>query len=93
MNKLKEIRLANKLSQSQLAKKSEVSIRAIQKYEQKEVDINVAAAITVYKLAKALNVKMEDLIDTEQIKFLKKFKKVLTLYPCKCIIKSQIRNK
>ena len=73
MNKLKEIRLANKLSQSQLAKKSEVSIRAIQKYEQKEVDINVAAAITVYKLAKALNVKMEDLIDTEQIKFLKKF--------------------
>lgn len=65
MNKLKEIRLANKLSQSQLAKKSEVSIRAIQKYEQKEVDINVAAAITVYKLAKALNVKMEDLIDTE----------------------------
>ena len=69
MMKLKEIRLANKLSQSQLAKKSEVSIRAIQKYEQKEVDINVAAAITVYKLAKALNVKMEDLIDTEQIKF------------------------
>lgn len=65
MNKLKEIRLANKLSQSQLAKKSEVSIRAIQKYEQQEVDINVAAAITVYKLAKALNVKMEDLIDTE----------------------------
>ena len=65
MNKLKEIRLANKLSQSQLAKKSEVSIRAIQKYEQKEVDINVAAAITVYKLAKALNVKTEDLIDTE----------------------------
>ena len=65
MMKLKEIRLANKLSQSQLAKKIEVSIRAIQKYEQKEVDINVAAAITVYKLAKALNVKMEDLIDTE----------------------------
>ena len=65
MIKLKEIRLANKLSQSQLAKKSEVSIRAIQKYEQQEVDINVAAAITVYKLAKALNVKMEDLIDTE----------------------------
>ena len=65
MMKLKELRLANKLSQSQLAKKSEVSIRAIQKYEQKEVDINVAAAITVYKLAKALNVKMEDLIDTE----------------------------
>ena len=65
MNKLKEIRLANKLSQSQLAKKSEVSIRAIQKYEQQEVGINVAAAITVYKLAKALNVKMEDLIDTE----------------------------
>ena len=76
MMKLKEIRLANKLSQSQLAKKSEVSIRAIQKYEQKEVDINVAAAITVYKLAKALNVKMEDLIDTEQKVFFKKiFKK------------------
>ena len=36
MMKLKEIRLANKLSQSQLAKKSEVSIRAIQKYEQQE---------------------------------------------------------
>lgn len=50
------------LSQSQLADKAGVNIRMIQFYEQGVKDINKAEAITVLKLAKALDCKMEDLI-------------------------------
>lgn len=35
----------------------------IQSYEQGAKDINKAQAITVYKLSKALNVKIEDLLE------------------------------
>ena len=66
MNKLKEKRMQRKLSQSQLAKTSGVSLRMIQKYEQGDRDIKKAQAETVYKLAKALNCKMEELIDTQK---------------------------
>lgn len=66
MNKLKEKRMQRKLSQSQLAKASGVSLRMLQKYEQGDRDIKKAQAETVYKLAKALNCKMEELIDTQK---------------------------
>lgn len=51
------------LSQSELAKKSTVSVRMIQKYEQGGKNINKAQAETVYKLSKALGCTMEDLIN------------------------------
>lgn len=66
MNKVKEKRMQRKLSQSQLAKASGVSLRMLQKYEQGDRDIKKAQAETVYKLAKALNCKMEELIDIQK---------------------------
>ena len=58
--------MQRKLSQSQLAKASGVSLRMLQKYEQGDRDLNKAQAETVYKLAKALNCKMEELIDIQK---------------------------
>lgn len=66
MNKLKKIRVQQGLSQSLLSKKANVSLRALQAYEQDDRDIKKAQAETVYKLAKALNCKMEELIDTQK---------------------------
>ena len=63
MSNLKMIREAVGLSQSKLADKSGVSVRMIQHYEQGVKDINKAQVGTVYKLAKALKVNIEDLIE------------------------------
>ena len=67
MSKLKHIREAHKMSQSQLAEASGVNVRMIQHYEQGFKDINKASVITVYKLAKALNINTEDLIELVKI--------------------------
>nr|DAR47139.1 MAG TPA: helix-turn-helix domain protein [Caudoviricetes sp.] len=66
MNKLKEIRTQQRLSQSLLSKKANVSLRTLQAYEQGDRDLNKAQAETVYKLAKALNCQMEELIYTQK---------------------------
>ncbi len=50
-------------SQSELASESEVPLRQIQLFEQKQRDINKTAAETILRLSKALNCKMEDLIE------------------------------
>lgn len=63
MSNLKRLREASGLSQSGLADKSGVSVRMIQKYEQGVKDINKAQAITVYNLAKTLDVTVENLIE------------------------------
>lgn len=63
---LKKIRESRGLSQSQLAKASDVPVRTIQKYEINEVNINNCKAINVYKMAKVLRCKMEDLIENEK---------------------------
>ena len=63
MSKLKEIRERKGLSQSQLVEKSGVGIKSIQSYEQGLRDINKTQALTLYKLALALEVKMEDLLE------------------------------
>ena len=65
MNVLQRIRKQAGLSQSQLAEQAGVSIRMIQKYETGERNINNASAITIYKLAKALKVTVEDLLSTK----------------------------
>ena len=62
---LREKRQAKNLSQSQLAEKSSINVRLIQDYEQGHKNINHAKAITVCKLAKALNCTVEDLIEWE----------------------------
>ena len=60
---LKKIREAAGLSQSELAKKSGVSLRSIQMYEQRNNDIDKAQGHTLYKLAISLGCEIEDLLE------------------------------
>lgn len=60
---LKRIRAAYGCTQAELAQRSNVSLRSIQMYEQRNKDINKASADTVYRLAKVLGCAMEDLIE------------------------------
>lgn len=65
MTKLKKIREASGLSQAKLAEASGVNVRMIQHYEQGVKDIDAAAALTVHRLAQALNCTVEDLLETK----------------------------
>ena len=67
MSKLKEAREAYGISQSRLAQLSGVSIRTIQAYEAEARDLNLAAGVTLYRIARALDVRVEDLLDTDRI--------------------------
>lgn len=58
-------RQSKRYTQKKLAEESGVNIRMIQHYEQGFKDLNKAQAITVYRLAKALDCTVEDLIRTE----------------------------
>lgn len=61
--KLRRMREAAGLSQSQLANLSGVKLRNIQMYEQRNKDINKATATNLYKLARALRCPMESLME------------------------------
>ncbi len=63
MTKLQERRKAAGLSQSKLAERAGLSVRTLQHYEQGTMDVNSAAAMTVYQLAQALCCQMEDLLE------------------------------
>ena len=63
---LQYYRNLSRLTQSRLAERSGVNIRMIQHYEQGIKDINKAQALTVQKLAKALNTTVESLLETKQ---------------------------
>ena len=63
MTNLQEARKAAGLSQSKLAAMADLSVRTLQHYEQGTMDINTAAAITLYRLAKVLDCMMEDLLE------------------------------
>ncbi len=60
---LKMMRNIYGYSQSELAQESEVSLRQIQLFEQRQRDINKAKVYTVAKLAKALACEIEDLME------------------------------
>lgn len=60
---LKRIRTIYGFTQAELAERSQVSLRSIQMYEQRNKNINKASADTIYCLAKALGCTMEDLIE------------------------------
>ena len=64
-SRLKQVRETRGLSQSKLAEASGVSVRMIQHYEQGVKDINFAAAITVYRLARALDCTVEFLLENK----------------------------
>lgn len=67
MSKLQEKRKEAKLTQRELAERSGLSIRTLQYYEQGVLDINKAAAATVWRLAWALGCSMEDLLNVDLI--------------------------
>ena len=60
---LKRIRIAYGFTQAELARRSGVSLRSIQMYEQRNKDINKASVDTIYRLAKVLGCTVEDLIE------------------------------
>lgn len=60
---LKRIRTAYGYSQSDLARASQVSLRSIQMYEQRNKDINKGQAATIMSLARALGCSMEALLE------------------------------
>ena len=62
-SRLQEMRLARGLSQSQLADAADVGLRNIQLYEQGVNSIDRAQARTVYRLARVLGCRMEDLLE------------------------------
>ena len=62
---LKLLRLDANLSQSELSKLSEVPVRTIQQYEQKQKKINKASAETIIKLSKVLNCSVLDLMELD----------------------------
>lgn len=66
MNNLQKIRKLRGLSQNGLVIRSGVSRSLITKYESGERNINKASVDTVYKLAKALNCSIEDIIDVSE---------------------------
>ena len=66
MSNLKRIRESRELTQSQLAEASGVNLRLLQYYEQGYKDINKAQALTVYKIAQALESPIEDLLEIKK---------------------------
>ncbi len=60
---LKRIRTTYGCTQAELAKRSGVSLRSIQMYEQKNKDINKAGVETIRRIAKVLGCTIEDLIE------------------------------
>lgn len=71
--KLKQLRQAAGLSQSQFAEKAEMSVRTLQHYEQGSKDFNNARIDTILKACIVLNCKLEDIIDNQEyIALLKK---------------------
>ena len=61
--KLKTIRKQKGFTQEKLAIFAEMPLRTLQQYEQRQKSINKASAETVYLLAKALDVKVEDILE------------------------------
>ena len=63
--RLKTLRKAGGYSQSGLAKRSGVSLRSIQMYEQRNKDINKGQSETLLRLARAIGCNIEDLLEPQ----------------------------
>ena len=68
MSKLQELRKAQGLSQSQLAKITNINIRIIQSYEQQERPVDNAGLDKLIPLALALNCKISDILENEELR-------------------------
>lgn len=63
MNRLKELRLLNNLSQSELSKQSHIPLRTIQAYEQNQRKISGMKINKLIKLTEILKCNINDLIE------------------------------
>ena len=68
MSKLQDLRKAQGLSQSQLAKITNINVRIIQSYEQQERPIDTAGLDKLIPLALALNCKISDILENEELR-------------------------
>ena len=66
ISNLKSLRIKSGLSQTQLAQMTEIPVRTIQQYEQKQKNINAARAEYIIKIAKVLNCDAEDLLEVDE---------------------------
>ena len=60
---LKRARMSINITQEELSKKSGVSLRSIQMYEERNRNINRASFETLYRLSKALYCRPENLME------------------------------
>ena len=73
--KLKEMRQAAGLSQSQLAEKAGINVRTLQHYEQGSKLFDHARIDTILKICLALNCKLDDIIENQEyIDLIKRYK-------------------
>ena len=63
MTQLQMIRKGSGMSQSELAKKAEVSVRTLQALETGARDIDKVSVLTALKLARALGCSIEDILE------------------------------
>lgn len=68
MSNLRDMRIKREISITDLSKITGIPYRTLQDIELGNISINNTKAINVYKIAKALGVKMESLIERETTK-------------------------
>lgn len=64
-SKIAHYRKNKGMTQQELADLSDVKLRSLQRYESGERDVNKAHAILIYKIANALGVEVEDILNLE----------------------------
>jgi DNA-binding XRE family transcriptional regulator len=62
MNKIKKLRMEKSLTQEELARISDIKISTLQKLEREDANLGKMTLVTAIKLAKGLEIKIEDLI-------------------------------
>ena len=60
---LKHLRSSYDCTQAELARRSGVTLRSIQMYEQRNKDINKASTDALYRISKVLGCSMESLLE------------------------------
>ena len=67
ISNLQSQRIKKGLSQSELAKAANISIQSLRYYEQKLQPLENARLKTIIKICKALNCKVDDVIENEKV--------------------------
>ena len=62
MNKIKKLRMEKSLTQEELARVSDIKISTLQKLEREDANLGKMTLVTAIKLAKGLEIRVEELI-------------------------------